>query len=117
MTQDDSHQAEIAESILEHAQSIARLDFDMGAAAYNAAYATHVRAMRLLAVPHMDPQPDRGLVRNLRNLSANFQGVYVQMLDGTIQLILDAGTRQHKVNLWNRRQLLKNQEAGELDGE
>jgi hypothetical protein len=117
MSNNDNPQAEIAESILEHAQSIARLDRDMGAAAYDAAYSTHVRAMRLLAVPHMDPQPDRELVRNLRNLSADFPGVYVQMIDGTIQLIVDTASRQHKVKLWNRRQLLKNEEDEELGGE
>lgn len=117
MTHNDSPQAEIAESILEHAHSIARLDSDMGAAAYDAAYSTHVRAMRVLAVPHMDPQPDRELIRNLRNLSADFSGVYVQMNDGTIQLIVDTASRQHKVKLWNQRQLLKNEEDEEPHGE
>ena len=101
---------ETAEAILEHAQSITRLDRDMGAGAYESAYSTHVRAMRLLAVPHMDPQPDRGLVRSLRNLSASFPGVYVQLIDGAIQLVIDTASRQHKVKLWNRRQLLKNEE-------
>src|SRR3970040_2969736 len=53
---------EIAESILEHAEAITRLDADgMDPAAYDAAIASHVGAMRLLAVPHMDPQPDRKL--------------------------------------------------------
>lgn len=101
---------EIAEAILEHAQSISCLDGNMGAAAYEAAYSTHVRAMRLLAVPHMDPQPDRELVRSLRNLSASVTGVHVQMADGAIQLVIDTASRQHKVKLWNRRQLLKNEE-------
>ena len=117
MSNDDTPQAEIAESILEHAQSIARLDRHMGAAAYDAAYSTHVRAMRVLAVPHMDPQPDRELIRNLRNRSAHFPGVYLQMIEGTILVIVDTANRQHTVKLWNRREMMKNEEDEEPDRE
>ncbi len=115
MSSSHSIHTEIAESILEHAHSIARLDSHMGAAAYDSAYANHVRAMRLLAVPHMDPQPDRELVRSLRNLSGGVPGVYVHMLDGSIQLIVDTASRQHKVTLWNRRQMLENEEEDDSD--
>ncbi|HEY5613538.1 MAG TPA: hypothetical protein VIK70_08095 [Lysobacter sp.] len=108
---------EIAESILEHAEAITRLDADgMGEAAYDDAVASHVSAMRLLAVPHMDPQPDRELVRKLRSLSGNIPGVYVQLADGSIQLIVDTAIRQHKIRLWNRQQFLKNEEEDEFDG-
>ena len=42
---------EVAESILEHATTIARLDADaLGADEYAAAYATRVHAIRLVAV-------------------------------------------------------------------
>ena len=110
--------AEIAEAILEHAEAITRLDADgMGEAAYDAAVASHVAAMRLLAVPHMDPQPDRKLVRELRSLSGNIPGVYVQLADGSIQLIVDAAGRQHRIKLWNRQQLLKNEEDDDFGGE
>jgi len=109
---------EIAESILEHAEAITRLDADgMDPAAYDAAVASHVSAMRLLAVPHMDPQPDRKLVRELRSLSGNIPGVHVQLADGSIQLIVDTASRQHKIRLWNRQQFLKNEEEDEFDGE
>ena len=109
---------EIAEAILEHAEAITRLDADgMGEAAYDTAVASHVSAMRLLAVPHMDPQPDRELVRKLKNFSGNIPGVYVQLEDGSIQLIVDAPSRQHRIKLWNRQQLLKNEEDDEFDGE
>lgn len=104
--------AQTAEAILEHAHAISRLDSDTGAAAYEAAYSTHVRAMRLLAVPHMDPQPDRQLVRQLRTLSGEVAGVFVHLVDGAVELVIDTATRQHKVKLWNRRQLLKNEEDG-----
>ena len=105
---------ELAESILEHAEAIARLDAGhMDDAAYQAAYADHVAAMRLLAVPHMDPQPDFELVRKLRTLSGNFEGVFVHLADGAVQLIIDSVGRQHKVKLWNRRQFERNEEDEE----
>lgn len=107
---DQEPYAEIAEAILDHAQSISRLDGDMGAAAYQAALSSHVRAMRLLAVAHMDPQPDRQFVRQLRTLSGNAAGVFVHMIDGAIELVIDAASKQQKIKLWNRRQLLKNEE-------
>ena len=102
---------ELAESILEHAEAIARLDAGrMDDAAYEATFADHVAAMRLLAVPHMDPQPDFELVRKLRSLSGNFEGVFVHLADGAVQLIIDSVDRQHKVKLWNRRQFERNEE-------
>jgi len=105
---------ELAESILEHAEAIARLDAGhMDDAAYQSAYADHVAAMRLLAVPHMDPQPDFELVRKLRTLSGNFEGVFVHLADGAVQLIIDSVGRQHKVKLWNRRQFERNEEDEE----
>lgn len=102
---------EIAESILEHAESIGRLDArGMDEDAYEAAYVDHVSAMRLLAVPHMDPQPDLELVRRLKSLAGGVPGVQVQVADGAIQLIIDSAQQQHRVKLWNRRQLAKNEE-------
>jgi hypothetical protein len=102
---------DVAESILDHAASIARLDSRaMGGAAYDTAVAGHVHAMRLLAVEHVDPQPDRELVRKLKALAGDFPGVFVQLSDGAIQLVIDTASRQHKVKLWTRRQLLRNEE-------
>lgn len=115
MSSNPTIHTEIAESILEHAHSIARLDSHMAAAAYESAYANHVRAIRMLAVPHMDPLPDRELVRSLRNLSGGVPGVHLHMHDGSIQLIVDTASRQHKIMLWNRRQLLANEEEHDSD--
>lgn len=115
---DDNIYTDLAESILEHAESIARLDANrMDAAAYETMYADHVAAMRSVAVPHMDPQPDFKLVRKLRNLAGNFDGVFVHMVDGAVQLIIDSATRQHKVKLWNRRQFDRNEEEDESSGD
>lgn len=106
---------DIAESILEHAAVISRLDADViGVAEYEATFASRVHAMRLLAVAHVDPQPDRKLVRQLRTLSGNFPGVFVQLADGAIRLVIDTASKQHKVNLWTRRQLLRNEEEDDF---
>lgn len=108
---------DIAESILEHAAAITRLDAKgMGEAAYEATYASHANAMRLLAVTHVDPHPDRELVRNLRALSGNVPGVFVQLADGAIQLIIDTASKQHKFKLWTRQQILKNEEEDDFMG-
>ena len=114
MSSNNDVYTELAESILEHAEAIARLDSGrMDEAAYDAAYADHVAAMRSLAVPHMDPQPDFELVRKLRSLSGHFEGVFVHLADGAVQLIIDSASRQHKVKLWNRRQMERNEEDDE----
>ena len=111
MSDNNNVYTELAESILEHAEAIARLDAArMDETQYETAYADHVAAMRLLAVPHMDPQPDFELVRKLRSLSGNFEGVFVHLADGAVQLIIDSVGRQHKVKLWNRRQFERNEE-------
>ena len=107
---------DIAESILEHAQAITRLPAgrpDAGGrdgTAYELAFARHVNAMRVLAVAYIDPLPDRELVRALKTLSSDVPGVFVQLADGAIELIVDNPGRQHKVKLWNRQQLLKNEQ-------
>lgn len=107
---------DIAESILEHAAAITRLDAEvMGDDAYEATYASHVNAIRLIAVTHVDPHPDRELVRQLKALSANVPGVFVQLSDGAIQLIIDTATMQHKFKLWTQRQIVKNEEDDFMD--
>ena len=107
---------EVAESILEHAAAIARLDVEaLGADEYDAAYATRVHAIRLIAVSYVDPHPDRELVRQLRTLSGDVPGVFVHLVDGAVELIVDSASRQHTFKLWTRRQLLKNEED-ETDG-
>ena len=119
---------EVAESILEHAQAITRLSAarldpgspdagGLGDGVVASACAGHVNAMRVLAVPYIDPLPDRELVRALRTLAADVPGVFVHLADGAIELIVDNPARQLKVKLWNRAQLLKNEEEDEFEGE
>lgn len=107
---------EIAESILEHAAAITRLDANaIGDAAYEAAYVGHVNSIRLVAVAHVDPHPDRELVRKLKALSGGVPGVFVHIADGAIQLIIDTATMQHKFKLWTRQQIKKNEEDEFMD--
>lgn len=102
---------EVAESILEHAAAIARLDAKaLGVDEYDKAYAVRVQAIRLIAVSYVDPQPDRELVRQLRTLSGDVPGVFVHLVDGAVELIVDSASRQHKLKLWTRAQLMKNEE-------
>ncbi|MDQ3288985.1 MAG: hypothetical protein M3Q42_12150 [Pseudomonadota bacterium] len=109
---------DLAESILEHAEAIARLDADrMDEAAYESTYADHVGSMRSLAVPYVDPQPDFELVRKLKSLSGNFEGVFVHLVDGSLELIIDSASRQRKVKLWNRRQYERGEEEDETSGD
>ena len=107
---------EVAESILEHAAAIVRLDADtLGADEYETAYATRVRSIRLVAMSYVDPQPDRELVRQLRTLSADVPGVFVHLVDGEVELIIDSASSQHAFKLWTRKQMQRNEEdeAGE----
>lgn len=118
MNNNDNIYTDLAESILEHAEGIARLDAGrMDQAAFETTYADHVAAMRSLAVPHMDPQPDFELVRKLKSLSGNFEGVFVHTAEGAVQLIIDSPSGQHKVKLWNRRQYERNEEEDEGSGD
>ena len=118
MSSHSSIHADIADAILEHAAAITGLDHDgMAPAAYAAAYASHVAAIRLLAVSHVDPRPDRAFVRELKSRSRHVPGVFVQFTDGAIELVVDAMRRQHRFHLWTREQLLKNEEPDDgIDG-
>ncbi len=89
----------------------------MNGDAYESMYADHVAAMRSLAVPYVDPQPDFELVRKLRSLSGNYEGVFVHMVGGSVELIIDSVNRQHKVKLWNRRQYDRNEEDDGSSGD
>ena len=65
---------------------------------------------------YVDPHPDRELVRQLRALSGDVPGVFVHLVDGALELIVDSASRQHKFKLWTRRQLMKNEEDETDDG-
>jgi hypothetical protein len=100
---------ETAQSVIEQAHAIARLDpARTGARAYAAAVADHVRAARVLAAPHVDPALDRAFHRALQSAAAPSEGVFVHFADGIAQLIVDprcAGACQHRFDLLSPRQI------------
>lgn len=92
-----------ADSIIDHARSIARLDARTpGEAAYAGTVAGHVHAMRVLAAAHVDPALDRAFFKALKEASAQADGVFVQFDDGVVHVIVDGtvpGARQHRFDL------------------
>lgn len=100
---------ETAQSVIEQAHAIARLDpATGGAGAYAAAVAQHVRAARVLAAPHVDPSLDRAFHRALQSAAAAVEGVYVHFSEGVAQLIVDprsAAARQHRFDLLSPAQI------------
>ncbi|GHA83474.1 hypothetical protein [Cognatilysobacter bugurensis] len=100
---------ETAESVIEHAQAIARLDpTPIGADAYDARVAGHVHAARVLAAAYVDPTLDRAFHRALQAAAGASDGVYVQFADGVAQLIVDPrhqAARQHRFDLLSPAQV------------
>lgn len=99
--------AETAESILEHAQAIMRLDpRETGRAeAFDDAYRRHVHAMRVLAAPHVDPSLDRVFYKELRAAFAGTSGASVHFEDGIIHVIVDSACQQHRFDLLSPSQI------------
>lgn len=105
---------ETAESIVEHACAITRLDaLALGETAYADAVAGHVQAMRVLAAAHVDPTLDRGFFKELRSAATRADGVFVHFVDGAVNIIIDARTRQHRFDLLSPAQI---ERRGEDDG-
>lgn len=103
--------ADTAHSVIEQAQAIALLD-----PASADAVARHVRAARVLAAPHVDPQLDRGFFRALQAAAAAADGVYVHFSDGAAQLIVDTrrgDARQHRFDLLSPAQIERRGEDGD----
>ncbi|MFC0676767.1 hypothetical protein ACFFGH_02720 [Lysobacter korlensis] len=106
MSSDNSY-AETAESILEHAEAITRLDprGTEPADAYDEAYRRHVHAMRVLAAPHVDPSLDRVFLKELRTAFAGGSGASVHFEDGIVHVIVDSAHRQHRFDLLSPSQI------------
>lgn len=99
-----------AESIIEHACAITRLDAEaLGEAVYAERVAGHVHAMRVLATPHVDPALDRAFFKELKAVSARTDGVFVRFADGVANVIVDNATgtrlRQHRFDLLSPAQV------------
>lgn len=100
-----------AQSIVEHAEALSRLDSrGVPADDYARAVDVLVHAMRVLGVSHVDPWPDRAFLKELRQRAAGVPGVSVHMEQGAIELIVDAVRQQHVFRLWNAKQLRDGEE-------
>jgi len=104
---------ETAESIVEHALAITRLDGrELGADEYDTRYAHHLHAMRLLAAPHVDPSLDRAFLKAITTAAAGAPGVAVRLVDGRLGVIVDSADRQHRFELLSPAQADR---RGEID--
>ena len=97
---------EVAESIIEHAEAITRLDrAEVGPRAYGQALDTLVHTIRVLAVPHVGRSVDRAFYKAIKAASMPVPGVGVELQDGVIAFRVDTRTRQHAFELLNAEQL------------
>lgn len=101
----DSH-VETAESIVEHAEAMTRLDASrLDRAAFEAAIAERVHAIRLLAVAHVEPRADRAFFRALKAATLAVPGVFVHLPEGVVELLVDTPRGQVRFELWNAAEL------------
>lgn len=98
-----------AQSVLEHADALARLDA-AGRGDYETASARHIHAMRVLALPHLDPTPDRAFYKALKAASGGHADVFVEWIDNGIRFTVDSRVRRHRFMLWNRAQMARGEE-------
>lgn len=97
---------EVAESIIEHAEAMTRLDRgEVGPRAYGAAVDTLVHTIRVLAVPHIGRTIDRAFYKAIKAASMPVTGVSVELQDGVVGFLVDTRTRQHAFDLLNAEQL------------
>jgi hypothetical protein len=97
---------ETADSIVEHAEAMTRLDARrLDASAFDAAIAEHVHAIRVLAVSHIDPLADRAFFKVLKAATSRVPGVFAHIPEGIIELLVDTTRGQVRFELWNAREL------------
>lgn len=100
---------ETAQAIIEHAQAMTALGGRPDGAS-DAEAERHIHAMRVLAVFHVDPLPDRAFLKELRRRCGDAPGVFVHLQDGMIEFIVDGRDRQRRFRLWNAEQLRNGEE-------
>lgn len=98
--------ADTADAIVDHAEAIARLDARrLDAAAFDAAAAAHVHAIRVLALPHMDPHADRAFFKALKASTRRVEGVFVHIPEGIVEFLVETARGQWRFDLWNAREM------------
>lgn len=95
--------AEVTESIVEHAEAIARLD--PARTAGRVAVEEHVHAIRVLALPHIGAAPDRAFFKALQRTAQRTGTVFVHMPEGVIEFLVDTRGPQVRFELWTARQM------------
>lgn len=100
---------DIADSIVEHAASLARLDPHLPARAWSEAVAAHIRTIRLLAAAHVDGAVDRPFYKALKAATLRVQGVFVHTPGGRVEFLVDTRRGQQRFDLQSAREL---REAG-----
>lgn len=105
--------SEIADAIVDHAESMTRLDARrLDAEVFEAAVAEHVHAIRVLAVSHIDPLADRAFFKAVKAATARAPGVFAHIPDGIIELLVDTARGQRRFALLNARELRELREGG-----
>jgi hypothetical protein len=100
-----------ADSIVEHARSLATLDPHMPARAWSTAVAVHVRTIRLLAAPYVDGAVDRPFYTALKAASLQVDGVFVHTPGGQVEMLVDTRRGQQRFELLSP-QALRELDAG-----
>lgn len=90
---------DVADSIVEHAVSLSRLDPHMPARAWSDSVAAHVRTIRLLAAAAMPGGVDRPFYRALKAASGRVEGVFVHTPGGRVEMLVDTRRGQQRFDL------------------
>lgn len=86
---------EVAESIVEHAVALTRLDRrQQPARTWQATFDEHVQAIRLLAAPHLAAGVDRTFLKALQRTAQRADGVFVHLPGEEIEILVDTRADQ-----------------------
>ncbi|GAB2510567.1 hypothetical protein [Lysobacter humi (ex Lee et al. 2017)] len=97
---------EVAESIVEHAVALTRLDRrEQPARRWQAMFDEHVHAIRLLAAPHLAAGVDRSFLKALQRTAQRADGVFVHLPGDEVELLVDTRAGQLRFTLWSPARL------------
>lgn len=97
---------EVAESIIEHAVALTRLDRRVQPArSWQATFDEHVDAIRLLAAPHLAAGVDRSFLKALQRAAQQVEGVFVHRPDDDVEVMVDTRAGPLRFTLWSPARL------------
>lgn len=100
---------DVADSIVEHAAALARLDPHLPARAWTEAVATHIRTIRVLAAAFIGASIDRPFYKALKAATLQVDGVFVHTPAGRVEFLVDTKRGQQRFDLLSVHEL---REAG-----